>query len=75
MYQEYSLSRAETQVQQMEKVLTQQNQARELELNAVRGEVASLKKVDKSFSGYVNPKGGYFKHFKWNKTMSQNNLK
>ncbi|XP_010899001.1 E3 ubiquitin-protein ligase CCNB1IP1 isoform X2 [Esox lucius] len=45
MFQEYSLSRAESQVKQMEKVLTQQNQNRELELNAMRGEVASLKKV------------------------------
>uniref|UniRef100_A0A3P8SAS2 Cyclin B1 interacting protein 1 n=1 Tax=Amphiprion percula TaxID=161767 RepID=A0A3P8SAS2_AMPPE len=45
MYQEYSLSRADTQLKQMEKVLTQQNQSRELELNAMRGEIASLKKV------------------------------
>lgn len=45
MFQEYSLSRAEGQVKQMEKVLTQQNQSRELELNAMRGEVTSLKKV------------------------------
>ena len=45
MYQEYSLSRAEGQVKQMEKVLTQHNQSRELELGAMRGEIASLKKV------------------------------
>lgn len=46
MYQEYSLSRAEAQLKQMEKVLTQQNQSRELELTAMRGEIASLKKVN-----------------------------
>ncbi|XP_038566095.1 E3 ubiquitin-protein ligase CCNB1IP1-like [Micropterus salmoides] len=45
MYQEYSLSQAEAQLKQMEKVLTQQNQSRELELSAMRGEIASLKKV------------------------------
>ncbi|XP_076017633.1 E3 ubiquitin-protein ligase CCNB1IP1 [Genypterus blacodes] len=45
MYQEYTLSRAEAQLQQMDKVLTQQNQSRELELSAMRGEIASLKKV------------------------------
>ncbi|XP_059210733.1 E3 ubiquitin-protein ligase CCNB1IP1 [Centropristis striata] len=45
MYQEYSLSRAEAQVKQMDKVLTQQNQSRELELTGMRGEIASLKKV------------------------------
>lgn len=45
MYQEYSLTRAEAQLKQMEKVLTQQNQCRELELNAMKGEIASLKKV------------------------------
>ncbi|CAK6952964.1 E3 ubiquitin-protein ligase CCNB1IP1 [Scomber scombrus] len=45
MYQEYSLSRAEAQLKQMEKVLTQQNQSRELELSAMRGEIVSLKKV------------------------------
>ncbi|XP_071765243.1 E3 ubiquitin-protein ligase CCNB1IP1 [Centroberyx gerrardi] len=45
MYQEYSLSRAEAQLKQMETVLTQQNQSRELELTAMRGEIASLKKV------------------------------
>ncbi|XP_026183684.1 E3 ubiquitin-protein ligase CCNB1IP1 [Mastacembelus armatus] len=45
MYQEYSLSRAEAQLKQMEKVLTQQNQSRELELTAMRGEITSLKKV------------------------------
>uniref|UniRef100_A0A3Q1F3J8 Cyclin B1 interacting protein 1 n=1 Tax=Acanthochromis polyacanthus TaxID=80966 RepID=A0A3Q1F3J8_9TELE len=46
MYQEYSLSRADTQLKQMEKLLTQQNQSRELELNAMRGEIASLKKME-----------------------------
>ncbi|XP_010740027.2 E3 ubiquitin-protein ligase CCNB1IP1 [Larimichthys crocea] len=45
MYQEYSLSQAEGQLKQMEKVLTQQNQSRELELTAMRGEISSLKKV------------------------------
>ncbi|XP_028331101.1 E3 ubiquitin-protein ligase CCNB1IP1 isoform X2 [Gouania willdenowi] len=45
MYQDYSLSRADTQLKQMEKVLTQQNQSRELELTAMRGEIASMKKV------------------------------
>ncbi|XP_047449334.1 E3 ubiquitin-protein ligase CCNB1IP1 [Mugil cephalus] len=45
MYQEYSLSRADTQLKQMEKVLTQQNQSRELELSAMKGEIASLKKM------------------------------
>lgn len=42
---EYNLSRAGGQVLQMEKFMTQQNQSRELELNALRGEIASLKKV------------------------------
>lgn len=50
MYQEYSLSRAEAQLKQMEKMLTQQNQRRELELTAMRGEIASLKKVNDSSS-------------------------
>nr|XP_040037411.1 E3 ubiquitin-protein ligase CCNB1IP1 [Gasterosteus aculeatus aculeatus]XP_040037412.1 E3 ubiquitin-protein ligase CCNB1IP1 [Gasterosteus aculeatus aculeatus] len=45
MYQEYSLSRAEAQLKQMEKVLTQQNQSREVELTGMKGEIASLKKV------------------------------
>uniref|UniRef100_A0A1A8PBV7 Cyclin B1 interacting protein 1, E3 ubiquitin protein ligase n=1 Tax=Nothobranchius rachovii TaxID=451742 RepID=A0A1A8PBV7_9TELE len=45
LYQEYSLSRADSQLKQMEKVLTQHNQSRELELTAMRGEIASLKKV------------------------------
>uniref|UniRef100_A0A3B4H2D8 Cyclin B1 interacting protein 1 n=1 Tax=Pundamilia nyererei TaxID=303518 RepID=A0A3B4H2D8_9CICH len=45
IYQEYSLSRAESQLKQMEKVLTQQNQSRELELTALKGEIASLKKM------------------------------
>lgn len=46
LYQEYSLSRAEEQLKQMEKLLNQQNQSRELELGAMRGEIASLKKVN-----------------------------
>lgn len=46
MYQEYMLTRAEAQMKQMEKVLTQQNQCRELELSAMRGEITSLKKVN-----------------------------
>lgn len=45
LYQEYSLSRAEAQIKHMDKALTQQNQNRELELSAMRGEIASLKKV------------------------------
>ncbi|XP_068612086.1 E3 ubiquitin-protein ligase CCNB1IP1 [Brachionichthys hirsutus] len=45
MYQKHSLSRAEAQLKQMEKVLTQQNQCRELELSAMSAEIASLKKV------------------------------
>ncbi|XP_063320307.1 E3 ubiquitin-protein ligase CCNB1IP1 [Pelmatolapia mariae] len=45
IYQEYSLSRAESQLKQMEKMLTQQNQSRELELTALKGEIASLKKM------------------------------
>lgn len=48
MFQEYSLTRAEAQLKQMEKVLTQQNQCRELELGAMKGEIASLKKVNHS---------------------------
>uniref|UniRef100_A0A3Q4BD53 Uncharacterized protein n=1 Tax=Mola mola TaxID=94237 RepID=A0A3Q4BD53_MOLML len=46
LYQEYSLSRAEAQLKQLEKMLTQQNQCRELELSALRGDIASLKKMD-----------------------------
>lgn len=42
---EYNLSRTGGQMLQMEKFMTQQNQSRELELNALRGEIASLKKV------------------------------
>lgn len=42
---EYSLSRAEVQIGQMEKVMVQQNQSKELELNALREEIASLNKV------------------------------
>ncbi|XP_065125935.1 E3 ubiquitin-protein ligase CCNB1IP1 [Paramisgurnus dabryanus] len=42
---ELNLSRAGAQVVQMEKFLTQQNQSREHEFNALKGEIASLKKV------------------------------
>ncbi|XP_050972035.1 E3 ubiquitin-protein ligase CCNB1IP1 [Labeo rohita] len=42
---EYNLSRTGGQVLQMEKFMVQQNQSKELELNALRGEIASLKKV------------------------------
>ncbi|KAM3842426.1 E3 ubiquitin-protein ligase CCNB1IP1 [Diretmus argenteus] len=45
MYQEYSLSRADAQVKQMEKILKQQKQNMELELTAMRGEISSMKKV------------------------------
>ncbi|KAJ3584969.1 hypothetical protein NHX12_013692 [Muraenolepis orangiensis] len=45
LYQEYSLSRSEVQVKQLEKMLNQQNQTRELDLGAMRGEISSLKKV------------------------------
>lgn len=45
LYQEYSLSRAKAQIKHMDKALTQQNQSRELELSAMREEIASLKKV------------------------------
>ena len=45
MYQDYTLSRAEVQVKQLEKMLNQQNQSRELDLGAMRGEISSLKKV------------------------------
>ncbi|XP_056115279.1 E3 ubiquitin-protein ligase CCNB1IP1 [Rhinichthys klamathensis goyatoka] len=41
---EYNMSRAGGQMLQMEKFMIQQNQSRELELNALRGEIASLKK-------------------------------
>lgn len=42
---EYSLSRAEVQVRQMEKLMAQQNHSKEHELNAMREEIASLNKV------------------------------
>ncbi|XP_062849326.1 E3 ubiquitin-protein ligase CCNB1IP1 isoform X2 [Trichomycterus rosablanca] len=41
---EFSLSRAEVQVSQMEKVMAQQIQTKEFELNAMREEIASLNK-------------------------------
>ncbi|XP_043099104.1 LOW QUALITY PROTEIN: E3 ubiquitin-protein ligase CCNB1IP1-like [Puntigrus tetrazona] len=45
MLMEYNLSRAGGQVLQMEKCMIQQSQSKDLELNALRGEIASLKKV------------------------------
>ena len=45
MYQEYTLSRAQVQVKQLEKLLSQQNQTREMDLSAMRGEISSLMKV------------------------------
>jgi len=42
---EYNMSRAGGQVLQMEKFMIQQNKSRELELNALRVEIATLKKV------------------------------
>ncbi|XP_048092894.1 E3 ubiquitin-protein ligase CCNB1IP1 [Alosa alosa] len=45
LFQEYSLSRTESQLKQMEKILSQQTQSRELELNGMRGEISSLKRV------------------------------
>ncbi|XP_076828192.1 E3 ubiquitin-protein ligase CCNB1IP1 isoform X2 [Brachyhypopomus gauderio] len=44
LFMEYSLSRAEIKNVQMEKVMAHQNQTRELELNAMREEIASLNK-------------------------------
>ena len=63
MYQEYSLSRADAQLKQMEKVLTQQNQSRELELTAMRGEISSLKKVNSSFLNVTNVPQGLLSSF------------
>ncbi|XP_031440355.1 E3 ubiquitin-protein ligase CCNB1IP1 [Clupea harengus] len=45
LFQEYTLSRAEGQLKQMDKLLSQQAQSRELELNSMRGEISSLKRV------------------------------
>lgn len=45
MLMEYSLSRAEVQVGQMKKLMVQQNQSKEHELNLMREEIASLNKV------------------------------
>ncbi|XP_078060928.1 E3 ubiquitin-protein ligase CCNB1IP1-like [Mustelus asterias] len=45
MYQEYSYSKAEGRLRQMEKVYTQQIQGKELEVSNSRGEVSSLKKL------------------------------
>ncbi|XP_069044819.1 E3 ubiquitin-protein ligase CCNB1IP1 [Lepisosteus oculatus] len=45
LYQEYSLSRAEGRLKQMEKMFSQQTQGQELELSAMKEEVSSLKKV------------------------------
>ncbi len=44
MLMEYNLSRAGGQALQMEKCMIQQNHSKELELNALRGEIASLKR-------------------------------
>ncbi|KAK1797120.1 hypothetical protein P4O66_008512 [Electrophorus voltai] len=44
LFMEYSLSRAEIKNSQMEKVMTHQNQTRDLELNAMREEITSLNK-------------------------------
>ncbi|KAK9524816.1 hypothetical protein VZT92_017182 [Zoarces viviparus] len=45
IHQEYRLSRADTQLKQMAKALTQQNQSIELELTGMKREVASQKKA------------------------------
>ncbi|XP_069083080.1 E3 ubiquitin-protein ligase CCNB1IP1 [Pleurodeles waltl] len=45
LYQEYTYSKAEGQLKQMEKVYTQQVHSKDLELTAVKGEVTSMKKV------------------------------
>ncbi|XP_061922852.1 E3 ubiquitin-protein ligase CCNB1IP1 isoform X2 [Entelurus aequoreus] len=45
MYQEYSATRVEKQLLQMENVLTQQNQTKQLELSAMKAEIAYLKKM------------------------------
>ncbi|XP_030043384.1 E3 ubiquitin-protein ligase CCNB1IP1 [Microcaecilia unicolor] len=45
LYQEYTYSKAESHLKQMEKVYTQQVQSKEMELTAMKGEVTSLKKV------------------------------
>ncbi|XP_064415591.1 E3 ubiquitin-protein ligase CCNB1IP1 [Latimeria chalumnae] len=45
MYQEYSFSKAEGRLKQMEKLYTQQIQGKDMELTAMKGEVTSLKKV------------------------------
>lgn len=52
---EYSLSRAEVQVGQMEKLMAQQNQAKEHELHAMREEIASLNKVMTNSFTFCNP--------------------
>uniref|UniRef100_A0A8C2HHA6 RING-type domain-containing protein n=1 Tax=Cyprinus carpio TaxID=7962 RepID=A0A8C2HHA6_CYPCA len=49
MLMEYNLSRAGGQALQMEKCMIQQSQSKELEFNALRGEIASLKKVPDMF--------------------------
>ncbi|XP_069471127.1 E3 ubiquitin-protein ligase CCNB1IP1 [Ambystoma mexicanum] len=45
LYQEYTYSKAEGQLKQMEKVYTQQVHSKDMELTAMKGEVTSLKKV------------------------------
>lgn len=52
---EYSLSRAEVQVGRMEKLMAQQNQSKEYELNAMREEIASLNKVIAISTSTFNP--------------------
>uniref|UniRef100_A0A673HDR1 E3 ubiquitin-protein ligase CCNB1IP1-like n=1 Tax=Sinocyclocheilus rhinocerous TaxID=307959 RepID=A0A673HDR1_9TELE len=54
MLMEYNLSRAGGQVLQMEKCMIQQSQSKELELNALRGEIASLKKVLEEYKRKYN---------------------
>ncbi|XP_073692759.1 E3 ubiquitin-protein ligase CCNB1IP1-like [Garra rufa] len=51
---EYNLSRSGGQVLQMEKFMIQQNQSKEHELNALRGEIASLKKVLEEYKRKYN---------------------
>ncbi|XP_011813318.1 PREDICTED: E3 ubiquitin-protein ligase CCNB1IP1 isoform X1 [Colobus angolensis palliatus] len=45
LYQEYSFSKAEGHLKQMEKIYTQQIQSKDVELTSMKGEVTSMKKV------------------------------
>lgn len=45
LYQEYTYSKAEGHLKQMEKVYTQQLQSKDMELTSMKSEVSSLKKV------------------------------